>query len=170
MNREKRLRRVALLCVHFARNLAYSRAIHRSVLRKKEGDFWITMQGNCIDTAVLEWCKLFGENNGKHAWHRMVDDPELFKSELLNNLHITEDVWETKRNELRTYRDSFVAHLDSEETMNIPDMDLPFEMIKFYFNVILGYENASTIFRGFPTNLNDYFLIHYDEAIARTKT
>ncbi len=169
MTREQRLRRVALLCIHLTRNLAYTRAIHKFVVEKKGGDFWITMQGNCLDTAVLEWCKLFAEKKGKHSWHRIVDDPDEFKSRLLEDLKITKEIWESKICELRAYRDAFVAHLDSEETMNIPGMDLPFEMITYYFNYILGYENELNIFRGIPTNLNDYYQIHYDEAASRTK-
>ena len=55
---------MALLCIHFTRNLAYSRAVHGFVKEKKEGDFWITMQGNCLDVSVLEWCKIFGEKKG----------------------------------------------------------------------------------------------------------
>jgi hypothetical protein len=60
-----------MLCIHFIRNLAYSRAIEELVPHKMEGDFWITMQGNCLDTAVLEWCKLFGDHKGNHYWGKM---------------------------------------------------------------------------------------------------
>jgi hypothetical protein len=140
------------------------------VVEKSEGDFWITMQGNCLDTAVLEWCKLFGEKKGEHSWHKIVNDPDKFKSGLLKELKITEEIWESKVRELRDYRDTFIAHLDSEETMNIPEMDLPFEMIRYYFNVVFGYENALNIFRGIPKNLSDYYIDHYDEAVSRTIT
>jgi len=170
MTREQRLRRVAILCIHFTRNLAYSRVIHSSVREKREGDFWITMQGNCLDTSVLEWCKLFGEKKGKHGWKKIIDDTDKFKLELLEHLNINEEIWESKVNELRTYRDAFVAHLDSDETMDIPKMELPFDMVKFYFSYILGYENKEKIFRGIPKDLNNYYLAHCDEAASITKT
>jgi len=97
MTRNQRLRRVALLCIHFTRNLAYSQAIEKFVPEKKEGDFWITMEGNCLDTAILEWCKLFGEFNGKHFWGKIVDSRETFKTNLLRTLSINEDEWESTR-------------------------------------------------------------------------
>ena len=40
MTRIERLRRVALLCIHFTRNLAFSRAIDDLIPGKHEGDFW----------------------------------------------------------------------------------------------------------------------------------
>lgn len=128
------------------------------------------MQGNCLDVSVLEWCKLFGEKNGKHSWHKIVDDPDAFKTSLLEELNIDSDTWESKVIELRAYRDAFVAHLDSEETMKIPVMDLPYDMVKFYFEYIHGYDPDDNIFRGIPKDLNDYYLVHCDEAASRTKT
>ena len=98
-----------------------------------------------------------------------MDDPDNFRSRLLNNLSITEEEWESKVVKLRAYRDAFIAHLDSEEKMKIPEMDLPFEMIKYYFNSILEYENQNNIFAGMPKDLDEYYLTHYDEAILRTK-
>lgn len=170
MTREQRLRRVALLCIHFTRNLAYSRAISELVATKREGDFWITMQGNCLDIAVLEWCKLFGEHNGKHSWSVILHEPDIFKSALIKELKIDEKEWMASRSELRTYRNKFVAHLDSEVTMQIPQMDLPLKMVNYYFNIIMSYEDETNIFKGIPSNLNDYYETSYSEAASRTKT
>jgi hypothetical protein len=73
-----RVRRAAILCVHFMRNLAYYRAgwavrvghsgrsgsSHRVLLRN-DSQFWRTVNGNCLDACILEWCKLFAEPRGK---------------------------------------------------------------------------------------------------------
>ena len=60
------------------RNLAFHRVGHEFPIGWKEepleptADFWITLNGNFFDTCVLEWCKLFGEQRGKHFWKRIV--------------------------------------------------------------------------------------------------
>jgi len=170
MTREQRLRRVALLCIHFTRNLAYSRAVHKLILEKKEGDFWITIQGDCLDVAVLEWCKLFVERNEKHSWNKIVHEPDKFKGALIKELKINENEWKDCLRKIKAYRDGFVAHLDSEETMQLPQMDLAYNMVIFYFNKIMSYEDETNIFKGIPTNLEDYYENSYSEAASRTKT
>ncbi len=62
LTREERLRRVLLVALTFARNMAYYRAA-RDGSGQYVGpgtQFAITADGNFIDMATLEWCKLFG--------------------------------------------------------------------------------------------------------------
>ena len=120
MDREKRLRRVALLCCHFARNCAYYRAGWDGKNTKATNEFWVTVQSNFIDIAVLEWLKLFGDHNDMHHWKKVIEDRETFKNEMLNSCKITEEELVNSRDSIKEYRDKFIAHLDSEETMNIP--------------------------------------------------
>lgn len=128
-----RVRRAAILCIHFLRNLAYYRAgwavhVERSggsgsshrVLRRKESQFWRTVNGNCLDTCILEWCKLFAERNGKHDWRKVVADPTGFLPSMLARLRMTEADLQAYTDEMRHYRDKFVAHLDDVHVMNIP--------------------------------------------------
>jgi hypothetical protein len=61
MSRKDRLRRVALLCAHFTRNLAYYRAAQDRIARTSP-EFWRTVYSNFLDIAVLEWCKLFDDS------------------------------------------------------------------------------------------------------------
>ncbi|MGA7749305.1 MAG: hypothetical protein WCA63_04090 [Gallionella sp.] len=87
MDRQKRLRRVALLCCHFMRNLAYYRAgwngNHFSI---PASEFNKTVNSNFIDICVLEWCKLFGEHQEPHHWKNIVANKKEFKSGLLSCL------------------------------------------------------------------------------------
>lgn len=128
-----RVRRAAILCIHFLRNLAYYRsgwaaqfeqsgssgASHRVLLRK-ESQFWRTVNGNCLDACILEWCKLFADRNGKHDWRKVVADPVAFFPGMLAHLRMTEANLQTYIDEMRHYRDKFVAHLDEVHVMNIP--------------------------------------------------
>ena len=122
MTRRDRLRRVVLLCVHFSRNLAYYRAGHDR-LTNASPSFWITIDGNFLDMAVMEWCKLFGDQKGRHSWVKVVTDRSRFEAELLSHLGISPRELEGYVNEMRIYRNKFLAHLDDLPVMDIPFLD-----------------------------------------------
>ena len=103
---------------------------------RKEGDFWITVVGNFIDVSALEWSKLFVYHSDKYHWKQIVSDKKEFKSRLIETLGITDADWSKSRQGIKDYRDKFIAHLDSELTMNVPDMKLPQRMVEFYFDEI----------------------------------
>jgi hypothetical protein len=55
-----------------------------------QASFWRQVNGNFFDMAVLDWCKLFGDQKqtplkrvGEHHWRRVVSDPEMFEARLL---------------------------------------------------------------------------------------
>jgi hypothetical protein len=66
----KSARRVVTLCRHFVANLAYYRTgwteKHRHLLDYRNDNFWRVVNGNFFDICVLEWCKLFADEKGKH--------------------------------------------------------------------------------------------------------
>lgn len=69
MTREQRLRRVVILWCHFTRNMAYYRAGWKDKKPVRSFEFWNTLNGNCLDIAVLEWCKLIGERKSPSDTH-----------------------------------------------------------------------------------------------------
>jgi hypothetical protein len=83
---------------------------------------WVTLNNNFLDIAVLEWCKLFGDDSGVHRWRKAVSNPDSFRAGLLTELSFSPVEWEDYIGEQRTYRDKFVAHLDKLPVMNIPDL------------------------------------------------
>lgn len=169
MNRRTRLRRVALLCIHFTRNLAYYRAMFDTNPEVREGAFWTTVAGNSLDTAVLEWCKLFGERDGNHSWQTISDDRAQFRTNLKTQLGISIEQWQACREELRSFRDTFVAHLDDELTMNIPDMALPVQMVAFFYDYVLTLGEQS-FFTDFPVDMYQYYDQMYQDAISHCAT
>jgi hypothetical protein len=143
MPRQIRLWRVLILCRNFAANLAYYRVGRRQEylpLQKLSENFWRVVSGNAIDICVLEWCKLFADPNGKHHWSSIVTDPAKFKAELLRLLGIDEAGLDNEIEVMRKYRDKFLAHLDSDETMNIPGLDIAKQSVWFYFDYVVGNE------------------------------
>lgn len=147
LSREERLRRVALVCCHFLRNLAFYRAGWRydtylgSRSLRTTDQFFVNANSNSLDICVLEWCKLFGERNGKHRWTRVVSDPQ-FQEKLLRQLKLTEDQFTTYVNQMRDYRDWFIAHLDDERTMYPPRMRIARQSIALLYDHLIDIEDT----------------------------
>lgn len=148
MTRRKRLRRVLILCCHCLRNIAFYRAgWHKGSLVFRD-DFWTIVNGNFMDICVLEWCKLFGDARGKHFWRKVVSDPAAFYSGLLHELGKTEDELKAYIDEVRDYRDTFVAHLDSEEIMHPPVLEVAKGCASYLYDYLLAREDEGDYFTG----------------------
>nr|WP_294566448.1 hypothetical protein [uncultured Rhodopila sp.] len=148
-----RVRRIVLLCCAFARNVAYYRAgwADRAQPLLSElhphASFWRQVNGNFLDMAVLDWCKLFGDPKetpqkrlAKHHWRRVVSDPDAFEAGLLTQLGTDADGFAALIGKMRDYRDRFVAHLDNGLTMNIPELDPASAAVTFYHRHIVERE------------------------------
>ncbi len=164
MTRDERVRRVALLCCHLTRNLAYYHAQWKVLPPEKEAQFWTTVNGNFIDTSVIEWCKLFGDDNGKHHWKRIIEDRVSFKLRLLEDVGISKEQWRSCWKQLKEYRDKFLAHLDSEHTMQIPLMTIPMRMVAFYYGELRDCCSHPEVMRELPNDMHQYYQQCYGEA------
>ena len=174
LSRRERLRRVVLLCSSFARNLAFYR-----VGQSNEGSrllpetnpnssFWLQANGNFLDAAVLEWSKLLGEKKAGHYWGEIVTDPATFETEMLARIGKSADTYEEWIREMRHYRDKFVAHLDSERTMQIPLLDTAKTSVWFYHEYVVTHEAQA----GDLTGLSDTarsFNLGYEQCIELAK-
>jgi hypothetical protein len=162
MPRATLLRRVVILCQAVARNLAYYRVGWRdefkSILDYKahpeSANFFRVANSNFIDTLVLEWCKLFADKKGKYYWGNVVTDKAGFKAGLLKALEIDEAGFEQVIESMRHYRDKFLAHLDSEGTMNIPALDIPKKATWFYYACLVANEAVDEEFLGLDADLD----------------
>jgi hypothetical protein len=164
MNRRKRLRRVALLCIHFARNLAFYRAgiVDGKLIRNSA--FWKTLNFNFYDLSILEWCKLFADFRGKHYWGKIVRNKEDFESGLLSTLSTKRDDLDAYVDEVRRCRDKFIAHLDSDQIDYRPHMDLALKSAIYYYQFILRHENEEDNYLDFPKDLQQFYDTCYREA------
>jgi len=156
MDREKRLRRAALLCCHFVQNSAYYQAGWNDGKTRATNEFWATVQGNFIDIAVLEWLKLFGDHNDKHHWKKVAENKDEFKKGMLSSCQITEDDLVNARESFKEYRDKFIAHLDSEETMHIPFLETPLGLAKYYYAYVAN-ELGEAGLRNLPRDIESYY-------------
>ena len=120
-----------------------------------------------FDQCVLEWCKLFGDLKGEHAWPNIVIDPAAFEAALLSQLVVSATVFDDYRINMREYRDKFVAHLDSERVMNIPNLDTAKASVALYHDHIASQEASPGDLTGLPESaarLSEYYQHCADEA------
>lgn len=164
MTKDERARRAALLCCHLTRNLAYYHAGWHQRGGAASSQFWLTVLGNFIDVSILEWVKLFGDNTGKHHWTHLVKDKASFQSRCLTFADITQDQWDAAWAEIKIYRDKFIAHLDSDDTMNIPHMDIPHRMVTFYYQELRRLYWSDSVWGQLPENISQYYDDCYQEA------
>ncbi len=164
MERVLLLRRVLLLCCHFTRNLAYYRAAWHEGKHIRNTDFWVTTSGNSYDHCVLEWCKLFGEKTGEHSWAATVSDPAAFEAELYKETNLEAGALEDYRQGMRAYRDKFVAHLDLEQTAQLPTLDIARATTWFLHAHVVAHEIADASLGRLPLALPHYYELRLKEA------
>jgi len=160
----KRLRRVGILCCHFARNYACYKAGWNDGGLKVKDQFWISLNGNFIDISVLEWYKLFGDYKDKHHWKKVMHRDQAFKARMFKELNIKQTDLDKVHGSIKSYRDKFVAHLDSEETMNIPMLEEAFRMVCFYYSEVKKICNSTA---DWPDTLEDFYEEHFTKATSQ---
>lgn len=164
------MRRVALLCVHFARNLAFYRAGIKDGALIKSNPFWKTANFNFFDQAILEWCKLFADKKGKHYWENIATNTSQFEIGLFNLLEIDSDGLKNYSDELRKCRDKFIAHLDSELNDFRPHMNTAHKCIEYYYQYIIEHEDEANYFPDFPVKLSELYDQCFGLAYSEYKT
>lgn len=166
MTRRERLRRTGILCLNSLRNAAFFRAAHEARRSWGSEQFWVAAHNNCLDIAVLEWCKVFGDPRAKHYWKKTVTKPDIFLPRLLDHLRLTEALFDGYIGEMRTYRDRFVAHLDEENQMNIPNMAPTIKSAQYLYRWLRETEDDCDAFPDAPADGVAYFRRFLAEAQA----
>jgi len=157
MTRRQRLRRVAILCCHCLRNLAYFKAWQQDGENVRTEQFWITTNNNFLDIAVLEWCKLFGDLKGKHHWGKVISDGDEFFDGLLAKVVLTKQMFDDYIKEMRTYRDEFIAHLDDEERMQIPNLVPATKSAVYLYEYLIAHEDEDGAFHDAHPSASAYY-------------
>lgn len=157
MTRRQLLRRVGILCCHFLRNLAFYKAGWSRGKATFQGQFWTNANGNFLDICVLEWCKLFGDKRGKHYWRKVITDQPAFFGGLLNAINLTEPEFDAYVEEMKTYRDKFVAHLDAEEVMHIPNLRVARKSLSFLYGYLFANEEQDGCFHDAPPKASNFY-------------
>lgn len=126
--------------------------------------YWITVTSNCLDICILEWCKLFADHKDAHHWSNIVSDRKEFEWLLYKRLRVSATGFENYRMAVRRYRDKFLAHLDSDLVMQIPNLDLAMTAASIYYDHVRTNECKAVTARSFPLDLHDYYVASFNEA------
>lgn len=165
MTRTERLRRVLGLCLYFTRNLAYYNAGRRGRSLRINTLFWRTIGDNLYDLCILDWCKLFGDPRDPHYWANVVTAPSAFERQLYGRIIIAPPVFAIYRKAFRHYRDKFVAHLDDDRLMALPNMDVARAAVEIYYEHVLIHEAKRVTAKTFPADLTKYHSDCYYDAL-----
>jgi hypothetical protein len=160
LSRKEILRRTALLCIHFTRNLAYQREGREGKrYLPVRSEFWITANGNFLDVCVLELSKLFGatrsDQKGSHFWKSVVTDGARFETEMFRL--IDREQFDEMFEEARKYRNRFVAHLDDDRVGHIPHLKIAEDAVRFYYRYIQQNEARPDDLIGLPPDIDEYY-------------
>jgi hypothetical protein len=151
---QQRKRRAARLCIYCVKQIAFKKSGRTELFRD---EFWRAVDGNFLDMCVIEWCKLFAdENNGRHYWKKVITDHNKFFSGLLNKLSCSEEEFTNYISEFKEYRDKFVAHLDDKTTGYYPKLDMAKESCFYLYDYLLTNEYDHTSFHDAP-DIRDCF-------------
>jgi hypothetical protein len=166
LTERQRVRRVAILCRHCLRNIAFYRAgWERGRVRLRvERQFWMGANGAFLDIAVLEWCKLFTENNGKHHWKAIVADATKFRKGLRASLGFSGGEFEKYARTVLHYRDKFVAHLDDELKMQFPFMWPARRSAAYLYDFLLNDPALAVHLNDFTHSAREFYRLMYAHA------
>lgn len=146
--------------------MAYYRAGWKNRRLIRSNEFWVSVNGNCIDIAVLEWCKLFGDSKDPHFWRKIVSDSSGFEKGLLSALGPGMNIegFQYYVKTVRAYRDKFVAHLDHDLIADVPSLDDCWLAVQFYHRYVLEREGKEFSFAGLPPDIGAYYSAKTQEA------
>ncbi len=167
MKRKERIRRAGLICIHCARNIAYYRAGWKDGALIKRTEYGATVNSNFIDLGLIEWCKIFGNHEEKHHWKNIISNKILFREDMLKNIKIDQKALKAHWKKVLTYRNKFLAHLDSNEIMHIPTLDITLKTVFFYYSYLYQHNNSNGVLNGLPNNLEEYYKNCIKEAVVQ---
>lgn len=143
------------------------RSVHlKRVLSELDPDphlnFWRVLHGNLLDTAVIEWCKLFGSDDEEHQkthWKNVIADADkdAFREELYRTMGIDRAAYQAYWRDIKNYRDQHAAHRDfrKADVANYPKLDLALESCRVYYRHVIAKLREKGVDR-YPDDLGQY--------------
>jgi len=167
MSEGQRIRRPALLCLHCIGNVACYRAGWTQQERKElriARDFWKRANGNFLDVAVLEWCKLFAEKDGRHHWRRTL--PAHFRQHLFAEIGMSSEQFKTALKVVKAYRDQYVAHLDDVTGGVYPDTEYLLRSAACLYRNLVTHAEDEGYLDDAPVSADDFYQARFEDAVA----
>ena len=135
-----RIRRTFQIANHCISNIAAYKANWRKNATNEselvvERDFWKRANGNFLDIAVLEWCKVFSERNGEHHWSRVFKLKQDWMREFCEHMRMSQKEFHTELQRVVKYRNKYVAHLEPIP-MKYPSTDFLLKSVSYLYGKI----------------------------------
>jgi hypothetical protein len=156
MNREALLNRAAITCIDFTRQLIFYMQFNA---RRELVDevILVYIHNNFIDMAAIQWGHLFGNRNDILHYRKVQKKPDEFKANMLANFEMSAEEWKAYWEEMKSYRDKAVAHLEPSPNLKIPDFNFAYSCVSHYYeNIIEELKAFGENYNVFPSNLDDY--------------
>ncbi|MFL0805563.1 MAG: hypothetical protein K6L81_17750 [Agarilytica sp.] len=156
MNREVLLNKAASTCVDFTRQVLF---YQQFTARKDNFNeiILIYIHNNFIDMAALQWGHLFGNHNDILHYRNVVLDPGALKSAMLENFGMSAEEWKSYWEEMRTYRDKAVAHLEPSPKLVLPNFNFAYSCVSHYYsNIIDELKEFGENYTVYPQALDEY--------------
>ncbi len=144
--------------VHLARSIAMKRALV-AVEPEPKLNFWRLVQGNQLDVAVLEWCKVFGSHAEATHWQNVVPATEhdQYRTALFASLAVNAGEWSNYWEEMKGYRDNLVAHhIEAAKVPKYPHLELALKSSVFHYKYVIGRLRTLGESR-YPNDLQAYY-------------
>jgi hypothetical protein len=94
-------------------------------------DFWTRSNGNFLDTATLEWCKLFIDKStdkrspGEYSWKNIFPDHSKWLSSMLIATNIEKNNFKEHGLAIINYRNKYLAHREKTDfTLYYPKIEI----------------------------------------------
>ena len=165
-----KIQRIARWTLHCISNIACYRAgwnetPHPKTLRNND-DFWARANGNFLDAAVLNWCILFAEADGKHYWLKAFETKVHLANDLYQAMGMTESAFNDELLEVKRYRDKYLAHLDNPPSRELfyPETEFMLKSTKHLLETLKSNEQTKAALIGVYLNADGHYNEKYEEA------
>lgn len=122
------------LLYHFARSLAYYRAIHQDYHRIKrcQGYWCHTMNTNLL-RAISDWCVVFGQDGNESHWKNLSAEHKLevngeVRRVIKRSSGFSDQEWLDYWQKMCEFRSGYVAHRNPDFEAPVPHMDKAFDI------------------------------------------
>ena len=123
--------------LRFVQHLAYYRGLTAVQAGHADaGGFWQATTAGHLKLATVTWSKVFGSRREDLHWTNtpicaaLDEATQDFRDRLLSKTGLTKELWEAYHDEMRAFRDRYVAHFDLSNpfTGAVPSFDLALQV------------------------------------------
>ena len=166
----KKIRRIATLCIYVIGNIACYRAGWTNQKTFKiNTDFWRKVNGNFLDIATLDWCKLFVDREGKHHWSIIFSDKKVFRENLFLSIDLCEEYFKNEVIEIKKYRDKFLAHLDEPAIIYYPKSEIMLKSSMYLYQQLAADPKTRLALIGTNSDPQEFYDEYYQVALKEIK-